>query len=837
MTEAQIVEKQRKFAKASIDRYFQSLENLYQPTPKLNLDGISDVLSESSGENEPQTVQAILNEIPEVDMNESELNNNDKLNEIFKKTNPVNFDMAEMKSELEIQKERLNKLEMSMSVDDFDKIDKEIDNKTLAQTIEDNKTDIRNEMKIDMERYKPVIETNKDIQKTHVQSVSTKHDIVIAAVDIRSSELNSKENEKDWDNETLANTAVTGFTIDAGGVTERLHELGVDPKYVKGELNNNDKSKHNQNKQDGQNGKKGKLLIICPECEGFNKEYMSWCTHCGEMIIGVEPMLVSKNRQGKIRTTPLSVGKEPDETSVDVPEKVGRLNIVNNTQFKTDQIDDFEKPLKLDLGLIKSETPREANDTKLNVSPNKSDGKDSGRPSSEDQDLLQNRNKIEQEVEDDICETITDPMVKDYVKSHFAKKRQLAVENKLLPAGENMKSKVQSWIEEIGINEAEQPAPTLEKAQEVSELKSMGKQYDSYKTDNLISMSAQDYRVDNKTAQKAALPAHSVHLETNTRTLNESGMNDVHLKKDSSPQLLSEDPTLEPPEIPKFGADYEDIPFDPAELNLKLVTDSMDFSQFGSVDFSLVESVNIDKKTAPNEKGDADRAKARQERRNKRGHGAIDVEVFGYEESRECKNSSRGQRLVPVLNLPLGSSDEDEGSDQEEITENYDIENDNLTEVTIDFKETFEIENDNVTGTMENVKGKKVDSFEDAVVKQEYSNMITTNQIGHIKNQDIGHGLGVGKKDFVDESVIDSHSLVTTAWESVNSVERPGPSRIHEEMNERGDAYPAPTHMRPEESDDQWQLLFDPTLAEDEQVCCFSHTFENKEKRNAEIAY
>ena len=795
------------------------------------MDGISDVLSESSGENEPQTVQAILNEIPEVDMNENELNNNDKLNEIFKKTNPDNFDMAEMKSELEIQKERLNKLEMSMSVDEFDKVDKEIENKKLAQTIEDNKTDIKNEMKIDMERYKPVIETNKDIQKTHVHPVSTKHDIVVAAVDIRISELNSKENEKDWDNETLAHTAVTGFTIDAGGVTERLHELGVDPKYVKGELNNNDKSKHNQNKQDGQNGKKGKLLIICPECEGFNKEYMSWCTHCGEMIIGVEPMLVSKNRQGKIRTKPLSDGKETDETFVDVAEKVDRLNKVNNTQFKTDQIDDFEKPLKLDLGLIKSETPREANETKLNVSPNKSDGKDSGRPSSEDQDLLQNRNKIEQEVEDDICETITDPMVKDYVKSHFAKKRQLAVENKLLPAGENMKSKVQSWIEEIGINESEQAAPTLEKAQEIPELKSMGKQYDSYKTDNPISMSAQDDLVDNKTAQKATLPAHFVHLETNTRTFNDSGMNDLHLKKDSSPQLLTEDPTLEPPEIPKFGTDYEDIPFDPAELNLKLVTDSMDFSQFGSVDFSHVESVNIDKKTAPNEKGDADKAKARQERRNKRGHGAIDVEVFGYEESRECKNSSRGQRLVPVLNLPLGSSDEDEVSDQEEVTENYNIENDNLTEVTTDFKETCEIENNNVADMTEHVKGMKVDSFGDAVVKQEYSNVITTNQIGHIKNQDIGQGLGVGKKDFVDESVIDSHSLVTTAWESVNSVERPGPSRIHEEMNERGDAYPAPTLMRPEESDDQWQLLFDPTLAEDEQVCCFIVTHSKTKRR------
>ena len=50
------------------------------------------------------------------------------------------------------------------------------------------------------------------------------------------------------------------------------------------------------------------------------------------------------------------------------------------------------------------------------------------------------------------------------------------------------------------------------------------------------------------------------------------------------------------------------------------------------------------------------KAERRQERRRKRGHGAIDVEVFGYEESRESRNSSRANRLVPMLNL-AGQSD------------------------------------------------------------------------------------------------------------------------------------------------------------------------------------
>ena len=746
------------------------------------------------------------------------------------KTNPDNFDIAEIKSELEIQSERLTNLEKSMSVDETNKLGEETNNKKLAQSNEYGEIDIKTEMKIDIEKYKPVVEMNIDVQKTYnIQSVPTKHDIVVAAVDSPVGKPDLKESEKDWDSETLVNTAVTGFTIDAGGVTERLHELGIDPKYVKGELNNNDRSKHNEVKQDGQKVKKGKLLIICPECEGFNKEYMSWCTHCGEMIIGVEPMLVSKNRQGKLRTNPVSdITKETvtNKASVNVSEKVDELNKVNNTQFKPDNDDEFEKPLKLDLGLIKSESPREVIDTKLNVSPNKSDGKDSGRPSSDDQDLLQNRNKIEQEVEDDICETITDPVVKDYVKSHFAKRRQFALENKSLPSSENMKSKVQSWIEEIGISESEPTiAPTLEKAQQVLHSRYQGKNTQKVG-------SAQDDHVNNKTAQKATL---SAHLESNAKTLNETKIHHLHLKKDSSPELETVDPTLEPPDIPKFGADKEGIPFDPAELNLKLVSESMDFSQFGSVDFSHVESVNIDMKKAPNEKGDADKARAKQERRNKRGHGAIDVEVFGYEESRECKNSSRGQRLVPILNLPIGSSDEEEGSDQEDITENYHVENDNFTDVTTDYLDNYKIENYIITDMTEHINEKKVDSFGDAVVKQQHSKEFTAAQVGDTKKHGLGQGPDVGKKDSVLYSEAGNHGLATTAWQSMDSVETPGPSGILEEVNERGAAGPAPVIMRPEETEeltDDWQLLFDPALAEDEQVCVLIiNHFEKKTKQ------
>ena len=519
----------------------------------------------------------------------------------------------------------------------------------------DQNTEIRKKQEI------TVSEQNSDINKVGIEdslkeklkvekedsklkSKSPKHDIVYKNA--------VQDGNSDYDGETLVNSCVTGLSIDAGGLTERLDELGIDSTHLKTE-----KGRSNNGLQSEVKDKKGKLLIICPECEGFNKEYMSWCTHCGEMIIGVEPMLVSKNRQGKIRKKPatMKAEKNGDQLSTknvgkSIIESTGNVVLANASEH-------LEKPLTLDLGMIKSS--KDLSDAKLNVSPNKSDGKDSGRPSSDDQDMLQNlNNRIEKEVEDDICRTITDPIVKGYIKSHFAKRRQGSVEQTSSSGDETMKSKVQSWIEEVSANNSVPIAQTL----------------DSHNTQSDKGLKLQPHSISsdktNKpklTAQNVAIGGNNSHLE-NVSCSNNFGVNilskkereNLHFENSSSPTTQDIDDLLVPPELPKFDAN---LSFDRNELALKLTTESMDFSQVGSVDFSNPGCVSTALVTDAAAK-EENKTTAKRERRRKKGHGAIDVEIFGYEESRECKNSSRGQKLVPILNLPLGSSDEEDMSVQ-----------------------------------------------------------------------------------------------------------------------------------------------------------------------------
>ena len=623
----------------------------------------------------------------------------------------------------------------------------------LDNTVHDMVSNRDQNTKIRKKQEITVSEQNSDINKVVIED-SSKEKLKAENVD---SKLKSKspkhdivyknavqDGNSDYDGETLVNSCVTGLSIDAGGLTERLDELGIDSTHLKTEKGRSYNALQSEVKD-----KKGKLLIICPECEGFNKEYMSWCTHCGEMIIGVEPMLVSKNRQGKIRKKPatMKAEKNGDQLSISardtknagksIVESTGNVVLANASEH-------VEKPLTLDLGMIKSS--KDLSDAKLNVSPNKSDGKDSGRPSSDDQDMLQNlNNRIEQEVEDDICRTITDPIVKGYIKSHFAKRRQGSVEQTSSSGDETMKSKVQSWIEEVSANNSVPVAQTLE---------SHNTQSDEGLKLQPHSISSDKTNKTKLTAQNVAIGGNNSHLENvscsnnfDVNTLSKKERENLHFENSSSPTTQDIDDLLVPPELPKFDAN---LSFDRNELALKLTTESMDFSQVGSVDFSNPGCVSTALVTDAAAK-EENKTTAKRERRRKKGHGAIDVEIFGYEESRECKNSSRGQKLVPILNLPLGSSDEEDMSVQSDS-----------------FDSKFET-----------------------------------------LNADYNHAV-VGDNDV-------NHSLASTAWQSGDRYVNHSPNRTVEQT----DKSRVPPLVRPEEFSEDWQLLFDPSQANNDQVLSY----------------
>lgn len=714
------------------------MENLYKPSPNSNLDGNPDVLSETSDEIQHETLEN--EELVGAYKNNKDVIDNDELSETFQMIGPNNFCIEENSNEI-------------WSGNDNDHMVKEL----------------------------------KEVENYGKNANHSKHDVVIATSSNHISKTKLEVSDPGLDGETLVNTEITGYSVDAGGLTERLNELGINSKYVKGELINSEKShQQNEDREEGQKIKKGKLLIICPECEGFNKEYMSWCTHCGEMIIGVEPMLVSKNKQGKIRKKALARKSEEIDSIKslnDGTHNVDKLNKTNDTQYKAQTNDEMdEKPLKLDLRLIKTDSPKEVSDTKLNISPNKSDGKDSGRPSSDDQELLLNRtNKIEQEVEDDICNTITDPVIQDYVRSHFAKRRQVALENKALPSSENMKTKVQSWIEEIDVTIPEPVTAQTLNAQEKSSSKDTYSHLLSASV-NLKSKSVAEIFVNETADPNESFHADVLHLKTcdtndfRRRNSHETKLECLHFEKLSTPILEEAGNLLKPQEISQFG---EDLQLDPAELNLKLPTESMDFSQLGSVDLSHAESVNMTVEKVMDEQVKIDKAKVKQGKRRKRGHGAIDVEVFGYEESRQCKNSSRGQRLVPILKLPNGSSDEDDMSDKEAVSERSETEKHIL----------MELEADNNEKTL-------------GVVEEDFD-------MQHLSQKDAP----------VQKDVVLNQRSETKAWQCKNTAEENGQGLGWNEVTERGDAGPAGMPLTPEESTDDWKHLFDPSVAEDDQVC------------------
>ncbi|XP_053384332.1 uncharacterized protein LOC123535673 isoform X2 [Mercenaria mercenaria] len=629
LSEDQIIERQKKFAKASLDRYFSSLENIYSSSSKLGTSGINS---------------------------------------------DTNLSVVEDEEHVEVSNERENELGEQTVIDDV------MSNVPVNAEIKIHENEIHEENVKTGDEFRPVVHGFVDFSEK--EEVKTTENIS----NIKQFEMDNhvdvfEKGRKEFDSDTLVSSmANTDATLNAGGVTERLNELGIDVSHVK--HSEMDKKLIREDKKKA--GKKDKILIVCPECQGLNKEYMSWCTKCGEMIIGVEPVLVSKNREGKIRTKPLNKDeiivseeiriKNPELKEIDT-KLVTHAHEVNYVQ----ELD--EKPFTLNLEGIKSDKEEhlEVFENKK-VSPIKSDGRDSGRPSSDDPDLELQTQKIEEEVVNDICASISDPVLKGYVKSHFSKSK--------------------SWQDnegKVGKTELDDDIDSLVNTTDTKNLKNIenGTHHDVvnivfdtkdiYNKDDLAEVDTRHTKSEligrhgsEEDYNPAKYETHNAHDNVKAKiamfnqNMFEDDIEKSHLHKFKNHGSFShheyEERVLsEPPPLPNFSAT---LPVSHNELSLKLPANSLDYS----TDVSQVVSNNFENIHKVTEKGDnvveeeeetaeekeRKKAERRQERRNKRGHGAIDVEVFGYEESRESRNSSRANRMVPLLNLAGNSSDEDD---------------------------------------------------------------------------------------------------------------------------------------------------------------------------------
>ncbi|KAK3585426.1 hypothetical protein CHS0354_020143 [Potamilus streckersoni] len=257
LTEEQILEKQRKFAKASLKRYFKSLESMYKPgrrhfSPPTPLSVASNTDDENDGRDE---------DYPEIVFGLDENGDNDASD-----------------NEAGIAGDNKD--------DNVDALDNEI-----GIAGDTNNADDADDV---------AIETGADSDSGGV---------------------------------TLVQSAVTGASIKAGGITERLNKLGIDTSLLK----------HNENGIKDQTGetsdkksvKKPKLVILCPECQGINKSYMTWCCHCGENIMGIDPVLVRKNRKGVIKIMPAIVNGTSDRNPQCGTQEVVKTQRGNDQNIKS----------------------------------------------------------------------------------------------------------------------------------------------------------------------------------------------------------------------------------------------------------------------------------------------------------------------------------------------------------------------------------------------------------------------------------------------------------------------------------------------------------------------
>ena len=457
------------------------------------------------------------------------------------------------------------------------------------------------------DEFRPVVHGFVDFSENKETKTATE------GPDIKSFELQNKRNEfeiesKDYDNETLVNSmANTDATLNAGGLTERLNELGIDVSHVK----HDSKDKKQITKEKKHGGKKGKVLIVCPDCGGLNKEYMSWCTQCGEMIIGVEPMLVSKHRDGKIRMKPLeknevSVAEEIRIKNPEVKEIDTRLAAYTNEVNYVQEVD--EKPFTLNLDGIKSDKDEniEVYENKK-VSPIKSEGRDSGRPSSDDPDLELQTQKIEEEVVNDICASISDPVLKGYMKSHFSKSK--------------------SWHDNQGKTEKHRLDNDLDMINDTVETKNL-KNFENcthhdvvnigfennYATSNNkadaldVRFSKQDFKDRHRSDEDYNPTKYETHAEDSVQAkiaMFSQKQSELDTKKEPKHKIhesfshndYKEEVLFEPPPLPNFSSTH---PVSHSDLKLKLPANSMDYS----TDMSQVVSHNFDNAHNVTEKGD-----------------------------------------------------------------------------------------------------------------------------------------------------------------------------------------------------------------------------------------
>ena len=430
--------------------------------------------------------------------------------------------------------------------------------------------------------------------------------------DIVEEDVYKTDHEYDAESMFTSVTDVTTFTK-AGGMTQRLLDLGVDVDHLRHLRVVNVNKKVDQELEDEKFEKLSKGIRYCPECSAANKAYMDWCVECGEVLIGVEPTLpytkkkIREDEREKKKRNSLSRGSSKKEGGMRVedvessrtsgyhphasPESGRGLSLSSSpVHLRRDHSISPTSNMRVQSPLRNIQEKEDTPETKDSGRASISDMRErmlKYSDSERDDDSTPDDKKDLDEAQSDFFQKISDPVLKDFIISY--RNRQMSkdkVEKENIDKSKsNHSSKVKSPSEGVNSNKNYSSSIIDEKpAMKDKAIKS------SYKTNHLCEKSSSGVDISN-------------------------------------------------------------------ELKLLINDDSVRESE------SLSENLDLENHSKLREKP----------RKKKKKKVMMDVEIFSYGESRKSRDFNRGNNVVPLLNFVRSSDEESSEGETYSSEENDDV--------------------------------------------------------------------------------------------------------------------------------------------------------------------
>ncbi|KAK7099182.1 uncharacterized protein [Littorina saxatilis] len=493
-----------------------------------------------------------------------------------------------------------------------------------------------------------------------------------------SSYRNSADMDDDDDMTTVTRTSIaTGTSIVAGGITERMEQLGVDPQFLNNLKQRTENLIADEEALDAIRNK----VRVCPECQAVNKEYMTWCLQCGGVLIGVDPIPMkdlkkkskekksgnadsssrhkkshSRTRSGDGERIPISVqhydGEPTDEPLLEYEEKVEIIYEDVPTKQPYKDLSSKERSVK-DGAMKKHQRASSSKETPVrDLTGTKKHQPDYVLKELSVEDVEDSRDTFrsffsEEHVMDNVDDTTRNLFSKEFVVEDVLGLKESPESGR--GASENSSPARRKMSREVS---SEDVADLSQSNLEVTENKDSGRP-----------SSGEDTR-------KPQLHAQLVPDNGPRRSNKEISdicevINDPIIRGFIKNYLekKSDDTT---PEFSRVGEPYKESSVQESGAGTRTTPGKHNTVSMPAASGHVTRVKSATSKSAalksapPAKKSDTPKKK---KKAVKKGHEAIDVEIFGMEEARLCRSSRSGANLVPKLNL-VNTSDEDDSSEQ-----------------------------------------------------------------------------------------------------------------------------------------------------------------------------